>query len=125
LSETTEVTFKLVEGDGPVHLITSKILGKTISFFKNILLKLFFGFKEPPFDFGGYSSDDEDQFDGMSVTSDEDIPQNAGDRKAQVISAGKSSKKSKKQQIGSTNSNTNNNNSSELQQQKKKRKKDE
>jgi len=110
LSETTEVTFKLVEGDGPVHLITSKIL-------------------EPPFDFGGYSSDDdEDQFDTMSVTSDEDVQQqqNAGDnKKAQTVSSGKSSKKSKKQQIGSTNSNTNNNESSELQQQKKKRKKDE
>ncbi|CAF4432195.1 unnamed protein product, partial [Adineta steineri] len=66
LSEATEVTFKLVEGDGPVHLITSKIL-------------------EPPFDFGGYSSDDdeEDNFDTISVTSDEDMQQNAGDRKDQ------------------------------------------
>jgi len=34
LNETTEVTFKLVEGDGPVHLITSKILGKKIEFRK-------------------------------------------------------------------------------------------
>ncbi|UJR31746.1 hypothetical protein I4U23_019224 [Adineta vaga] len=107
LSETTEVTFKLVEGDGPVHLITSKIL-------------------EPPFDFGGYSSDDdEDQFDNMSVTSDEDLPQNAGDRKAQTNLSEKTSKKSKKNPVGSVNSHTNNNNSSELQQQKKKRKKDE
>jgi len=107
LSETTEITFKLVEGDGPVHLITSKIL-------------------EPPFDIGGYSSDDEeDQFDTMSVTSEEDTQQNAGDRKAPIISGGKASKKSKKHQIGTTNNNTNNNNSSELQQQKKKRKKDE
>jgi len=105
LSETTEITFKLVEGDGPVHLITSKIL-------------------EPPFDIGGYSSDDEeDQFDTMSVTSEEDTQQNAGDRKAPIISGGKASKKSKKHQIGTTNNNTNNNNSSELQQQKKKRKK--
>ncbi len=38
LSETTEVTFKLVEGDGPVHLITSKLLGKIISFEKKLLL---------------------------------------------------------------------------------------
>ncbi|CAF2699398.1 unnamed protein product [Rotaria sp. Silwood2] len=106
LTETTEVTFKLVEGDGPVHLITSKII-------------------EPPFDFGGYSSDDdEDQFETMSGTSDDDIQHNAGDRKNQMISTGKSSKKSKKQQIGSINPNTANNNSSELQQQKKKRKKD-
>ncbi len=84
-------------------------------------------FEEPPFDFGGYSSDDdEDQFDTMSVTSDEDLPQNAGDRKAQAIAAsGKSSKKSKKQPIASTNSHNNNNDSSDLQQQKKKRKKDE
>lgn len=103
LTETTEVTFKLVEGDGPVHLITSKIL-------------------EPPFDLGGYSSDDdEDQFDNMSVTSDEDIPRNAGDRKAPMIA----SKKSKKHPAGSANAHTNNNNASELQQQKKKRKKDE
>ncbi|CAF4996775.1 unnamed protein product [Rotaria sp. Silwood1] len=103
LTETTEVLFKLVEGDGPIHLITSKIL-------------------EPPFDFGGYSSDDdEDQFDTMSATSDEDIQHNAGDRKNQMISIGKLSKKSKKQQIPS---NMINNNSSELQQQKKKRKKD-
>ena len=95
--------------------------------FLNILLQNFvFKKKEPPFDFGGYSSDDdEDQFDTMSVTSDEDIQQNVGDRKAQTISIGKSSKKSKKQQISSTNSNTNNTESSELQQQKKKRKKDE
>ncbi len=74
---------------------------------------------------GGYSSDDEDQFDTLSVTSEEDLPQNAGDRKAQTISSGKSSKKAKKQATGSTNSNTNNTDSSELQQQKKKRKKDE
>ncbi|CAF0735979.1 unnamed protein product [Adineta steineri] len=108
LSEATEVTFKLVEGDGPVHLITSKIL-------------------EPPFDFGGYSSDDdeEDNFDTISVTSDEDMQQNAGDRKAQANSADKSSKKSKKQPAGSANSHVNNNNSSDVQQQKKKRKKDE
>ena len=104
LSETSVVTFKLVEGDGPVHLITSKIL-------------------EPPFDFGGYSSsDDDDQFDTMSASSDEDIQPHAGDKKNQA-SAGKSSKKSKKQQNASLNSN-NNNSSSELQQQKKKRKKD-
>ncbi|CAF1088505.1 unnamed protein product [Rotaria sordida] len=110
LTETTEVTFKLVEGDGPVHLITSKIL-------------------EPPFDFGGYSSDDdEDQFDTMSATSDEDIQHNAGDRKNPMAATGKSSKKSKKQQqhqqIGLINPCVTNNNSSELQQQKKKRKKD-
>lgn len=78
---------------------------------------------EPPFDLGGYSSDDdEDQFDTMSATSDEDIQPHAGDKKNQM-SAGKSSKKSKKQQNASLNSN-NNNSSSELQQQKKKRKKD-
>jgi len=107
LSETTEVTFRLVEGDGPVHLITSKIL-------------------EPPFDFGGYSSDDEeDQFDTMSVTSDEDLPVTAGDRKGQTAISGKSSKKSKKQQLGSNNNHPTNTEPSELQQQKKKRKKDE
>ncbi|CAF1571886.1 unnamed protein product [Rotaria magnacalcarata] len=106
LTETTEVTFKLVEGDGPVHLITSKIL-------------------EPPFDFGGYSSDDEDdQFDVMSGTSDEDIQQSAGDRKNPMNPTGKASKKAKKQQLGSNNSNSNNNSASEFQQQKKKRKKD-
>ena len=83
-------------------------------------------FLEPPFDFGGYSSDDdEDQFDTMSVTSDEDIQLNAGDKKSQALSSGKPSKKSKKQSIASTHSNTNNTDVSELQQQKKKRKKDE
>lgn len=80
---------------------------------------------EPPYDFGGYSSDDEDQFDNMSVTSDEDIQQSAGDKKAQPISSGKSLKKSKKQPNPSTNNHTNNLESSDLQQQKKKRKKDE
>ena len=71
---------------------------------------------------GGYSSDDdEDQFDTMSVTSEDDIPHIAGDRKA---SMGKMSKKPKKQSAESTNNN-NNNNASDAQQQKKKRKKDE
>ena len=81
---------------------------------------------EPPLDFGGYSSDDdEDQFDTMSVTSDEDLPQTAGDRKGQTGASGKGAKKAKKQQVPSSNSRTNNNESSDLQQQKKKRKKDE
>jgi hypothetical protein len=116
------VTFKLIEGDGPVHLITSKILGKNNLNYSKVNIS----FVEPPFDFGGYSSDDdEDQFDTMSVTSDEDLPQTAGDRKAPAVVSGKTSKKSKKQQLGSTNSHNNNNDSSDLQQQKKKRKKDE
>ena len=80
---------------------------------------------EPPFDFGNYSSDDdEDQFDTMSVTSDEDLPQNAGDRKGQTAASGKPPKKAKKPQIPSSNSRTNNTEPSDLQQQKKKRKKD-
>jgi len=103
LTDTTEVTFKLVEGDGPVHLITSKVL-------------------EPPFDLGGYSSDDdEDEFD---MTSDDEMQQQgAGDKKKQQsLALLKGNKKlgGKKNQIGDS---ANNNNPSELQQQKKKRKK--
>lgn len=106
LTETTEVTFKLVEGDGPVHLITSKII-------------------EPPFDMANYASDDDDdQFDEMSDSSDDDM-QDEVNQKAQPISANKTSKKSKKNPGESAANNTNNSNASESQQPKKKRKKDE
>jgi len=100
LTDTTEVTFKLVEGDGPVHLITSKVL-------------------EPPFDLGGYSSDDDDD-DQFDMTSDDEMQFGTGDKKKQQ-SMPKTNKKSggKKNPI----EDSTNNNSSELQQQKKKRKK--
>lgn len=82
-------------------------------------------FAEPPFDFGGYSSDeDDDQFDTMSVTSDEDAAHPAGDRTAQLNLTEKSPKKTKKQSPASGNSHVNNS-AAEVQQPQKKRKKNE
>jgi len=58
-SETTEVTFRLIEGDGPVHFITSKVL-------------------EPPFDLSGSDDDDDDMLSLSSGVSDDHIETHAG-----------------------------------------------
>jgi len=107
LTDTTEITFKLVEGDGPVHLITSKVV-------------------EPPFDLNGYSSDDDEFDNNMSDTTDDELHLGGGgDKKSQLASLGKGNKKAKKQQLAGAPNSSNNNASSEVQQQKKKRKKNE
>ena len=72
----------MVEGDGPVHLITSKILGERRACVRS-LVDLHLRLVEPPFDMGGYSSEDDDDeaFDNMSVTSDEEVAAGAGGSK--------------------------------------------
>jgi len=60
INETTEVTFRLIEGDGPVHFITSKVL-------------------EPPFDLNGSDDDDDDDMLSLSTgVSDDEIDLHAG-----------------------------------------------
>jgi len=83
VNETTEVTFRLVEGDGPVHFITSKVL-------------------EPPFDLNG--SDDDDENDDMfslssGVSEDQTDARAAGDKhlQQQPLSKKGTGKKNKQQ----------------------------
>ncbi|CAF0971387.1 unnamed protein product [Didymodactylos carnosus] len=105
--ETTEVTFKLIEGDGPIFVMTSKIL-------------------EPPFDLSTYSSDD-DLDETSSILDDFNEEENGNNRAGgddnKVSKQSKQNKTKKTKQQPTPSSATQSSTITPAETQKKKRKK--